>query len=66
MADQNTRDDWDGHRDGTTAPTPTPQGTFKREGPEPGTGDTGRNVEEMNRKAEEAMLSNVRPDDSKK
>jgi hypothetical protein len=60
MADQNTRDDWDAHRDRSTGQ----QGTFKREGPEPGTGDTGRDVDEMNRKAEEAVISNVRPVDT--
>ena len=37
-------------------------GTFKREGPTPGDGDTGRNVDEMNRKAEESVINNVTPD----
>ncbi len=61
MAEQNTRDDWDAYRDRTTGN----QGTFKREGPEPASGDTGKNVDEMNRKAEESVISNVRPVDSK-
>ena len=60
MAEQNTRDDWDAHRDRTSGK----QGTFKREGPEPGDGDTGGNVEEMNRKAEQSVINNIRPDDA--
>ena len=38
--------------------------TFKREGPQPATNDTGGTVEEMNRAAEDAMLRNVRPDEA--
>ena len=37
-------------------------GTFKREGPTPGSEDTGRNVDDMNRKAEESVINNVTPD----
>lgn len=38
--------------------------TFKREGPEPAENPTGRNVEEMNREAEDAVIRNVEPDRS--
>jgi hypothetical protein len=37
-------------------------GTFRREGPTPGDADTGRNVDDMNRKAEESIINNVTPD----
>ena len=35
--------------------------TFKREGPPP-QGDTGRDIDEMNEKAEESVIRNVEPD----
>ena len=38
--------------------------TFKREGPRPGTGDAGRNVDEMNEKAGESVIRNVTPDEA--
>ena len=37
--------------------------TFKREGPAPAANDTGRDVEEMNNKAEESVIRNVTPDE---
>ena len=55
---QNTRD--------RERPPDTPQAadeTFKREGPEPPAGDTGRTVEEMNEAARDALLRNIRPDE---
>ncbi len=39
------------------------QETFKREGPQPAQNDTGRNVDEMNRAAEESVIRNVTPDE---
>lgn len=50
--------------------TPTPAGSgageggesFKREGPGPATNDTGGDVDEMNREAEESLIRNVEPD----
>ena len=38
--------------------------TFKREGPAPAAGDTGDTVEEMNKKAEESVIRNIRPDEA--
>ena len=38
--------------------------TFKREGPWPATNDTGRDVDEMNEKARESVISNVTPDEA--
>ena len=38
--------------------------TFKREGAEPAEHDTGRDVDEMNRKAEESLIRNVEPHES--
>ena len=38
--------------------------TFKREGPWPATEDTGRDVDEMNEKARESVISNVTPDEA--
>jgi hypothetical protein len=37
--------------------------TFKREGPAPAEKDSGRNVEEMNRAAEDSLVRNVTPDE---
>jgi len=37
-------------------------GTFKREGPTPGDPDTGANVQDMNEKARESVVTNVTPD----
>jgi hypothetical protein len=39
-------------------------GTFKREGPDPGSGDTGTTVEEMNDKAARSVIRNVTPDEA--
>ena len=59
------------HRDHTRgteaidAPAGSPAGgggeTFKREGPEPATNDTGASVDEMNDKAGESLVRNVEP-----
>jgi len=43
--------------------TPKTEGRFRREGPEPGAPDTGTNVPDMNRKAEESVINNVTPDE---
>ena len=37
---------------------------FKREGPEPAPGDTGRTVEEMNEKAGDSVIRNITPDEA--
>ena len=37
------------------------QARFKREGPTPGSGDTGGTVEEMNEAARRSIISNIRP-----
>jgi hypothetical protein len=39
------------------------ESTFAREGPSPPQNDTGQSVDEMNRRAEESVLRNVRPDE---
>jgi len=39
-----------------------PGEAFKREGPTPATEDTGRTVDEMNRKAEQSIVRNIRPE----
>ena len=38
--------------------------TFKKEGPTPAQGDTGRSVDEMNDRAEESVRRNIAPDGS--
>lgn len=40
------------------------QERFRREGPEPAKGDTGRTVDEMNEAAEASVVNNVTPDEA--
>jgi hypothetical protein len=40
------------------------ESTFKREGPNPAGGDSGDTVDEMNEKAAESLVRNLRPDES--
>jgi hypothetical protein len=56
MNDQHRRDEDERTR-------PSEEATFAREGPNPPRNDSGQSVEEMNRKAEDALLRNVRPDE---
>jgi hypothetical protein len=61
MAEQSkNRDQW--------SPETTRSGergeSFKREGPGPAKEDTGRNVDDMNRKAEESVVNNITPDEA--
>ncbi len=37
---------------------------FRREGPEPAQGDTGRTIDEMNEAAEASVINNVTPDEA--
>ena len=39
------------------------QETFKREGPEPAKGDSGRSIDEMNDAAGDAVERNIAPDE---
>ena len=63
MAEQNkTNESGDpGNRAGRAAER---GGTFRREGPDPGSGDTGTNVDEMNDKAAQSVIRNVEPDEA--
>jgi hypothetical protein len=40
------------------------ESTLKREGPNPAGRDSGKTVDEMNEKAAESLVRNVRPDES--
>lgn len=65
MAERKRDEPTTGHTTGADGSTPGDSGeTFKREGPEPGTGDTGRTVEEMNEKARDSVIRNVTPDEA--